>query len=230
MIDYLEQGTSSSAVVVCHGFGANMRDLLPIAEEVRTGAPLRWILPQAPVTLPGYPAGRAWFPRELPELEAFASGASFHDLAEVDPRGLRESADEVLALLKRLDVDPARSIIGGFSQGAMVAVETALTAGVRFAGIAVLSGTLIAAARWRGLATRLQGVPVFQSHGRADPLLPYSQAVQLREVLTAGGAQVTFAPFHGGHALPPAAVEALTRFVRVTASPVPSAEDTGTTP
>ncbi len=204
-----------------------MRDLVPIANEIRAGEEIRWVFPQAPVALPGYPAGRAWFPRTAFELEAFASGSSFHDLAGTDPSGLRESAAEVLEMIDHLDIDPSRCIIGGFSQGAMVAVETALTAGVRFAGIVVLSGSLIAAARWSDLAGRVRDVPVFQSHGVADPLLPYSQAQRLRDLLTGGGARVTFVSFDGGHAVTPAVVDALQQFIRErTSASVPPSTDT----
>ncbi len=214
MIDFLHHGEPPFTVILCHGFGADMHDLVPITDSMQMTGPLRWVFPQAPVPLPGYPSGRAWFPRTAPELEAFASGASFHDLSQTDPPGLRDSAEEVHELLEHLAVDHSRCILGGFSQGAMVAVETALTAGGRFAGIAILSGSLIAADRWTRLAHGLRGTPVFQSHGRGDPLLPYSQARRLYEVLTGAGAEVAFTAFDGGHGIPAPAMTGLAAFIR----------------
>jgi phospholipase/carboxylesterase len=42
-----------------------------------------------------------------------------------------------------------------------------------------------------------------QSHGRHDPLLPFSIAQALRDDLTAAGAQVDWIEFAGGHEIPP---------------------------
>jgi phospholipase/carboxylesterase len=40
---------------------------------------------------------------------------------------------------------------------------------------------------------------VIQSHGRADPLLPYSIAERLRDSMIENGIDVRFVPFNGGH-------------------------------
>ena len=59
-----------------------------------------------------------------------------------------------------------------------------------FAGIVLMSGTLICADEWRPLMNRLDGVPVVQSHGTVDPLLPYAASETLRDELKAAGADV----------------------------------------
>ena len=45
------------------------------------------------------------------------------------------------------------------------------------------------------------GLPVFQSHGRQDPILPYRASEWLREVFVEAGMQHEFAPFDGGHTI-----------------------------
>ena len=61
-------------------------------------------------------------------------------------------------------------------------------------------------------------MPVLQSHGRADPLLSFELAEQLRQELTQAGVAVEFVAFNGGHAIPNGAVDALGKLVaRVTA-------------
>ena len=68
--------------------------------------------------------------------------------------------------------------------------------------------------KWTSLAPRRRGLPVFQSHGTADPLLPYAQAEQLRDLLQGAGATVTWVPFRGGHEIPGAVIDALGRWTR----------------
>lgn len=233
MLDYIEAGptaggdrdadgrsrepTGTPTVVLCHGFGANMHDLAGIAREAGS-AGCRWIFPQAPAEIPGYPDGRAWFPRSPGELVQFASGVDFHDLSGLDPDGLRASGRELVELLSAVGADLTRTVIGGFSQGAMVAVEAALEIAERGlplpAGLVVLSGSLIAAERWRRRAPSIAPVPILQSHGRSDIVLPFAVAVRLRDLLSAAGATVEFVEFSGGHGVPPEVTARLAAFAR----------------
>ena len=85
-------------------------------------------------------------------------------------------------------------------------VATDLFANTRdgWAGLMVLSGTLVAGARWRpAFHENLRGRKVFQSHGRQDPILPFGVAEELHALLVANGAEVDWAPFNGPHAIPP---------------------------
>ena len=77
------------------------------------------------------------------------------------------------------------------------------------AAVVLMSGTLLAEAEWKPRMNKLAGVPVLQSHGRADPLLPFSAAEALRDQLCAAGAAVDWHPFVGGHEIPRAALAAL---------------------
>jgi phospholipase/carboxylesterase len=43
---------------------------------------------------------------------------------------------------------------------------------------------------------------VVQSHGRQDPLLPYSGAETLRDLLLDAGVDLQFVPFDGQHEIP----------------------------
>jgi phospholipase/carboxylesterase len=54
-----------------------------------------------------------------------------------------------------------------------------------------------------------KGLRVVQSHGRQDPLLPFSMAERLRDLLLANGLEVQWIPFNGGHGIPPAAIEGI---------------------
>jgi phospholipase/carboxylesterase len=46
-------------------------------------------------------------------------------------------------------------------------------------------------------------LPVFQSHGTRDPLLPFAVAERLRHELDSAGMRVSFTSFDDGHGIPP---------------------------
>jgi phospholipase/carboxylesterase len=103
--------------------------------------------------------------------------------------------------------------MGGFSQGAMLATDVVLRENRDFAGLVVLSGTLLAASEWTPLMPKRKGFSVLQSHGRSDPILPFLVAEKLRDALTSAGASVEFMPFNGGHGIPDGVVNRLGSFV-----------------
>ncbi|HYQ40313.1 MAG TPA: hypothetical protein VER11_00045, partial [Polyangiaceae bacterium] len=129
----------------------------------------------------------------------------------------------LLAALERdFGAVPEQTVIGGFSQGAMLATDTVLRTSRPFAGLAVLSGTLISHDEWLPLMAARRGLPVLQSHGRADPVLPFELAERLRNELDSAGLPVEFIPFNGGHGIPSGVLDGLTRLISRIASTKPA--------
>jgi phospholipase/carboxylesterase len=95
----------------------------------------------------------------------------------------------------------------------MLATDTVLRTDQRVSGLVILSGSLICAEDWSALAPRRAGLPVFQSHGNADPILPLATADRLRETLTAGKLAVEYHPFSGGHGIPRGVLAELAAFI-----------------
>lgn len=103
-------------------------------------------------------------------------------------------------------LDPARVTLAGFSDGASYALSVGLSNGSLFRDIFAFSP---------GFAlSRPQGRPrVFISHGTHDIVLPVTCGRGLAERLSAGGYNVTYKEFAGGHmADEDSALEALDRF------------------
>jgi len=205
-------------VVLLHGFGAPGDDLVPLARALRAPAGTRFAFPVGPVALPSplpvLPPGRAWWMIDVAALEeAIASGRE-RDLSGSAPDGLAEARARLDGCLDGLveRLAPPRLVLGGFSQGAMLACDAALRSERALDGLALLSGTLLAEAEWRAGAAGRAGLPVFQSHGRRDPLLPFRQAERLRDLLGAAGLPVTWVPFDGAHEIPPVVLNGLQRF------------------
>lgn len=214
-------GGDGPTVVLCHGFGAPGDDLVSLARVIEVAPHTRWFFPEAPhaIDVGMGMVGRAWWHIDMMKLQMALARGEIRDLASETPDGLDAAADALTSCLDSLvndhGVDPARMVLGGFSQGAMLTTELTLCRGTAHAGLAVLSGTLLSEARWRaGAAERARGLAVFQSHGRYDPILPYPGAEELRDILTASGADVSFVPFSGQHEIPPPALDGLQRFAR----------------
>ena len=104
-------------------------------------------------------------------------------------------------------------IVGGFSQGSMLACDVALHAAEKPGGLILLSSTLIAQRRWQPLMPSMRGLPILQTHGTLDPLLPYDDATALRDLLVAQGAALSFESFEGGHEIPPAVIARMGAFI-----------------
>ena len=189
---------------------------MPFTHTIEWPSPGRFVFPQAPATTwaPGAPAGgRAWWPLDL--YGSISPGTTLPDLSRTRPPGLEPAARAVVALLEHLSRRPGGPVVlGGFSQGAMVAAEVAYRSDVPLAGLVLLSGTPVDEQVWqRGYGHR-RGLPVFVAHGRNDPVLPFSGSERMQRDLAAAGNRVTWYPFAGGHEIPAEVVIALNQFLR----------------
>lgn len=203
-------------VILLHGFGAPGDDLVSLAQNL--DLPVRFVFPAAPLELGGlYGDARAWWMLDLSRLEAQLRGGNPHDRSAEIPEGLSAAREQVSRLIDqvaaRFATTDDRIVLGGFSQGAMVSLDVALHRDPRLAGVVMLSGTLIAESEWTPRMPKLAGVPVFQSHGRGDALLPFVVAETLRDKLKTAGALVEWHPFVGGHEIPASVLAELGQFL-----------------
>ena len=214
-----EGGGDGPMLVLLHGYGAPGDDLVPLARQLAGVPSVRFAFPAAPLSLglPHEHPGRAWWAIDIVELQHAVMRRDYAALMERTPAGLAEARASVVGLLDALERDHAvprsKLVLGGFSQGAMLATDVTLRAAVPPAALAILSGSLICKNEWLPLMKARAGLPVLQSHGRADPVLSYEVAEALRDELLAAGVALDFIAFNGGHGIPNGAVEALGRLV-----------------
>lgn len=211
----VEAGRENAAltVVLFHGYGADAADLAPLAAELRTATPLRWVFPDAPLSLADMGMGRAWFPIDAARLQQAQLTGKPWDPSGGEPAGLPEAREAAGAFLEALGVPWERLVLGGFSQGAILAADLTLRAPKAPAGLALLSGTLIDAKVWTRLAPARKGLRFFQSHGIADPILSYPLALRLEKLLGEAGLVGRLHSFEGGHCIPPEVLEGLSSFL-----------------
>jgi phospholipase/carboxylesterase len=211
---------SGPVVVLLHGYGAGGDDLVPLAHVLNQSPDVRFVFPAAPLAPPELAAygGRAWWPLDIEALQLAATQGKARERALETPAGLSDARASVSALLtevqRDLGVAPEHIVLGGFSQGAMLACDVALHSALPLAGLVLLSSTLISQNEWQPRMAARKLLPVLQTHGLQDPLLPVAQARALRDLFRAAGVAVKWLEFQGGHELPEPVLRELALFIR----------------
>lgn len=212
-------------VVLCHGFGASGDDLVQIGAYLLESQPelldrVVIVFPEGPLSLDdlGMYGGRAWWPLDMEQLNRAIETGDFRDLRKESPELLPVSRDKVHGVIAKLQgelgLSMTQTIVGGFSQGAMLTTDLALHAAEKPAGLVIWSGTLLNEADWRAHAASLQGMPIIQSHGTNDQILPFAASRWLQEMLKEAGAEVRFIEFQGVHTIPAEALDATGQMIR----------------
>mmetsp|Transcript_11888 Transcript_11888/g.40543 ORF Transcript_11888/g.40543 Transcript_11888/m.40543 type:complete len:317 (+) Transcript_11888:27-977(+) len=223
----LQGGKKADLVVIfLHGFGASNSDFDSLPDMLGLTAPeaslsILWVFPQAPVGNMFVPA---WWTIDVMQwMGAMQAGeGSIAKLIRDSPPGLPECRASMLRLVAEAraragGVDASRVVIGGFSQGAMTALDTALSMpdGQRVGGVVSVSGAPIVVEEWSKKLAAHRGLPVLVTHGTADSTLPFVVSGWLEEFLKHNGAAVDKVVHDGGHTLgPPNSVgSAIRRFI-----------------
>ena len=187
------EGEPSGLLVLHHGRGADEHDLLGLADMLDPERRLHVVTPRAPLTVAGWP-GNHWY---LVPRVGYPDPDSFRGSYEL----LGHFHDE---LWQRTGIPPERTVLGGFSMGSVMSYALGLS-GERPApaGILAFSGFIPTVERWQpSLADRPQ-LRAFIAHGRADPVIDVSFGQKARDTLSAGGLQVDYHEFDGGHHIDP---------------------------
>lgn len=189
-------GEPSGALILNHGRGADENDLYGLLDELDPERRLLGVTTGAPLTdIP--PGGRHWYlvPRVgYPDPVTFAG--SYAALTGV-----------LDGLLAERGIDWSRTVVGGFSMGAVMSYAVGIGHGRPSpAAILACSGFVPTVEGWRpDLDDRVE-LPVLIHHGRNDPVISVEFARRANELLTAGGLAVDYLETDAGHWLPPEAV------------------------
>ena len=210
-------------VVLMYGYGAPGDDLVSLAGVIEAPAGTRFVFPEAPSLLGAggmFEMGdaRAWWDIDVGRFQRAMMRGTIDEVMDEVPAGMSAATESVVAMLDALEqeskITGERIVLGGFSQGSMLALDVALRTKRPLAGLALLSSTLLAKHEWVPLMGARSGLKTFQSHGTQDPILPYGIAERLRHALVDGGLEVSFMSFDGGHGIPPQVMRDLGQWLR----------------
>ncbi|KIJ69862.1 hypothetical protein HYDPIDRAFT_23025 [Hydnomerulius pinastri MD-312] len=173
----------TATIIFLHSVGDTGNGWREVAESFSPAIPhLKWVLPHAPTQIitanPHIPMP-AWY-----DTSSFVLGTAL--ARGEDEEGMIWAARELDALIQaEIDagVREERILIGGFSQGAVVALIAGLTMlgqeegstrrGRNLAGVAILSGYLPLKKKFKAaLSENASNTPIFWGQGIDDPLVP----------------------------------------------------------
>lgn len=176
-------------LVLLHGRGANMDDLFPLLDLVDPGRRLHAVTLQAPFQPQG-PMGWFWYTVKV-------VGAPERDEFHASMRMLHRDIDQ---LLTDLELTHDQLVIGGFSQGAVMAIGTAFAPGrPRPAAVLPWSGFVPTVEHWNLDPDAARGVPVLLTHGALDPVIDVEFGHNAKALLEQAGADVTYREPTIGH-------------------------------
>jgi phospholipase/carboxylesterase len=183
-------GEPAGALILFHGRGADEYDLYPLLDLLDPERRLLGVTPRGPFSFP--PGGAHWYKLQevgFPDRETF--------LATYDEVGAWLDG-----FLDEHGISPERTVLGGFSQGAVMAYSFGLGAGrPRPAALIALSGFMPTV---EGFELDLSDIPpVAIGHGTYDPIISVEFGRQAREVLEQADASVLYREYPLPHAIDP---------------------------
>lgn len=190
------EGAPEGALILNHGRGSDENDLHGLLDELDPQRRLLGVTTGAPLTnVP--PGGRHWYlvPRGgYPDPRTFAASFSL----------LCSSLDQLLA---EREIAWERTVIGGFSMGAVMSYAVALGRGRPSpAGLLAFSGFIPTVEGWQPELEGREGLRVLIHHGREDPVISVDFARRANASLAEAGIEVDYLETDAGHWLPPGAL------------------------
>jgi phospholipase/carboxylesterase len=186
-------GSPTSAIVLTHGRGADAGDLEPLLSLLDPDRRLLGIFPRGPLALP--PGGQHWYVvRKIGYPDESTFRATF--------AGLSAYLDKVLA---EHGIGWERTVLGGFSQGAVMSYALGLAAArPRPAGILAFSGFIPTVEGFELDLDSREGLPVAIAHGTYDPVIGVEFGRQASARLEAAALDVHYREDPVAHTIAPA--------------------------
>jgi thioredoxin 1 len=189
LVTNVVQGSASDRLLLLlHGYGADERDLGGLLSYLDPEGRFVTVLPRGPVAAP--------------------PGFSWYDMAGADPQTIADGFAEALAAIDDL-LDAAceehgmkreEAVVGGFSQGAGLALVLALGPSERPRPVGVVAmSPFVAPGLLQVDGEGAPDVAVLLQHGTEDPMVPVAGTRDLAAALADAGLPVVFAEYPMGH-------------------------------
>jgi len=185
------EGDPAGVLVLFHGRGTDEHDLFPLLDLLDPEQRLLGVTPRGPLSLP--PGGAHWY--------------AVREIGYPDPVTFLPTFEAVSGWLDALGAEtglgPERTVLGGFSQGAVMSYALGLACTrPRSAAIVALSGFIPTVDGFE-LDLKPPLPPVAIGHGAYDPVIEVGWGRRAEETLEAAGAQVLYREYPLPHAVDP---------------------------
>jgi phospholipase/carboxylesterase len=206
--------SATQAVVLFHGYGANMHDLAGLHSMLKFERDTCFYFPNGPISLglSAYMDARAWFNIDEKALELAMSRGEHRDFTCMSS----EHFEPILAQLEQFCLGLKKNykslIIGGFSQGTMLSSHLLMRLQNQLTAVILFSGVLVDKVKMDRYQSSFK-LPIFQSHGENDPILAFDGAKELAHFFKNFNPDHRFCQFKGQHEIPMFALKSLNSFI-----------------
>jgi phospholipase/carboxylesterase len=175
---------ATQLILLFHGVGSNARDLVPLGQALARELPAATVVSVQAPDASDFGSGWQWF-----SVQGITEASRPARVTATMPRFVAT----VQQWQKETCVGPAQTTLLGFSQGAIMALESTQQPVPLASRVVAIAGRFAQPPR----VAPVGGVPVHLLHGDADPVMPVRLSVDAQVQLRALGATVTLDRFPG---------------------------------
>jgi len=169
----VSKNNPKQAIVLCHGYGGDGKDISMLAINWQRFLPdAVFLCPNAPEVCAINPQGYQWF-----DLESDKEDIIF-EKSIIAEKKLSKFLDQVIDNFK---LEPINLALVGFSQGCMMAIQVGLTKKVQINSLIGYSGKII---NQKYLSSNINSKPkIFLMHGAKDTIVSPTHLLEAKEYL-----------------------------------------------
>ena len=186
-------------LVLMHGVGSNEQDLMGLAPQI----PERFHVLSLRAPFRMGPGAHAWFDFSIePNGER-----SINEAQEAQSRAL--AAQTIASAAEQLGIPPERVVVGGFSQGGIMALSLLLTQPALMQAAMVWHGRLLTQMLPQAAPPdALRGKQMWLSHGTHDNVIPLAHAQAIAHHMAPLPVTLAYHEFPGAHEIRPSELAA----------------------
>ena len=186
-------------LVLMHGVGSNEQDLMGLAPQI----PERFHVLSLRAPFRMGPGAHAWFDFSIePNGER-----SINEAQEAQSRAL--VAQAIASAAEQLGIPPERVVVGGFSQGGIMALSLLLTQPALMQAAMVWHGRLLTQMLPQAAPPdALRGKQMWLSHGTHDNVIPLAHAQAIAHHMAPLPVTLAYHEFPGAHEIRPSELAA----------------------
>ena len=200
-------------LVLMHGVGSNEQDLFSLADQI----PDRFCVLSLRAPYRMTPGSFSWF-----DFSIEPGGVrSINEAQEAASRALL--AQTVTSASAQLGIAPERVVVGGFSQGGIMALSLLLTEPALMQAALVWHGRMLPQMQARVAAhDALRGRKLWLSHGTHDNVIPVAHAQSIAHYVQTLPVNLTYREFPSAHEIRPSELAATVAWLQALSDrPVP---------